>query len=172
MCVLYWHLISIWTSFMVRTKYLHDLNDKEGHRLTRSHWLAHLFTNSHHERPSHSIFCRCRQWTVRAVLRLTWDKWQLTGCHASQQWGKRTCLSFLELSGSAILCLSCVVCAHPLLQRRSVGEEHFCLVCHYEWRSTTYDTNTRNSVEWMDTTLHWLSGRTRWSVHSSVSSNS
>lgn len=109
MCVLYWHLISIWTSFMVRTKYLHDLNDKEGHRLTRSHWLAHLFTNSHHERPSHSIFCRCRQWTVRAVLRLTWDKWQLTGCHASQQWGKRTCLSFLELSGSAILFLaSCV----------------------------------------------------------------
>lgn len=113
MCVLYWHLISIWTSFIVRTKYLHDLNDKEGHRLTRSHWLAHLFTNSHHERPSHSIFCRCRQWTVRAVLRLTWDKWQLTGCHASQQWGKRTCLSFLELSGSAILCLSFLrrVCA-------------------------------------------------------------
>lgn len=38
------------------------------------------------------------QWTVRAVLHLTRDKWQLTGCHTSWQWGKRTFLSFLELS--------------------------------------------------------------------------
>lgn len=135
-CVLYWHLISnlvsTWTSFIVRTKYPHELTGKEGHRRSPSHCLAHVFTDKRHERLSHSIFCWRRQETVRAVLRLTRDKWQLKGAAMHHSSGKREPFFLLELSrmSHSLSYLHCTCASAPPVTLHE-GRNHSCLVCHY-----------------------------------------
>lgn len=146
-CVLYWHLISnlvsAWTSFIVRTKYPHELTGKEGHRaaLPTVWHMCYRQTPWRLSTPSSAGAGR-KQW---GGTRLTRDKWQLKGAAMHHSSGKEN-LFPLELSrmSHSLSYLHCVVASAPPVTLHGEGTipALFAIITPTlgEWRSTTRNT--------------------------------